>query len=290
MTGFLQSLVDGTALGAVYVLIALGCSLMHGVLRLINFAQAGVFMVGTFTGCGLLILLPAGSLAVAVPGAMVTAAILGIVIERWVYRPLRTSPSPNLFVASIGVALLIGYGGRLILGSSPREFPMLVSDLRFQSAGLDISAAQLTVIGVALLLMAMLKGVVFHTRMGLAMRAIAQNRNSAQLVGVNLNLVTAFIFALGSALAGAAGVLHASLHPVIEPLATMGPGIMGIVAAIIGGLGSLRGALAGGLLLALLKTTIAGSPGAPYGDAVAFGLLMLVLFFKPTGLFGPRSV
>ncbi|MBC8039375.1 MAG: branched-chain amino acid ABC transporter permease [Opitutaceae bacterium] len=293
MTDLPQQLLNGLSLGAIYALIALGYTLVYGVLRFINFAHSEVFMVGAFVGCYI------GRLAGAVTwwsglaalaAAMLVCGVLGFVIEKIAYRPLRGAPVLNVLITAIGVSLFLQYGGQLVFGATPRTFPPLFPETRVSLGALDISSNQLIVIIVTSVLLIGLQLIVKHTRIGTAMRAVALNPKAAQLVGVNTNTVFSFTFVLGSALAGAGGVLYAMNYPSIDPLMGVMPGLKAFVAAILGGIGSIPGAALGGLILGAAETFVGGSAYSTYKDAIAFGLLILILLIRPAGLLGRATV
>jgi branched-chain amino acid transport system permease protein len=293
VTDLPQQLLNGLSLGAIYALIALGYTLVYGVLRFINFAHSEVFMVGAFVGCYI------GRLAGAVTwwsglaalaAAMLVCGVLGFVIEKIAYRPLQGAPVLNVLITAIGVSLFLQYGGQLVFGATPRTFPPLFPETRVSLGSLDISTNQLIVIVVTTVLLVGLQLIVKHTRIGTAMRAVALNPKAAQLVGVNTNTVFSFTFVLGSALAGAGGVLYAMNYPSIDPLMGVMPGLKAFVAAILGGIGSIPGAALGGLLLGAAETLVGGSEFSTYKDAIAFGLLILILLIRPAGLLGRATV
>jgi branched-chain amino acid transport system permease protein len=293
LTEFLQQLLNGLSLGAIYALIALGYTMVYGVLRFINFAHSDVFMVGAFIGFYAGRLVPEGTLwggMIVLLAAMIGCALLGMFIERLVYRPLRGAPTLNVLITAIGVSLLLESGGQLYFGATPRTFPPIFPSANFHLGELTISTNQLFVIGVALALMILLQLVVFRTKIGTAMRAVSLNPKAAQLVGVNNNVVIAFTFALGSALAGAGGILYALNYPSIDPLMGVMPGLKAFVAAILGGIGNIPGAALGGLLLGTVETFVGGSQWSTYKDAIAFAVLIVILLFRPAGLLGKFTV
>lgn len=300
MGEFIQQLVNGLSLGAVYALIALGYTMVYGVLRFINFAHGDVFMFGAFMGvCLYQFLKPVFpeqggfllGLAVLV-GSMALSALLGIVLERLAYKPLRARPRITVLITAIGVSLFLEYSCQLIFGAAPKGFPSLVES-RMSGAfwGVRVSNIQVMVVLVTVCLLLALRGVVLGTRMGLAMRAVSLNPTAATLMGVNLDRVISFTFGLGSALAAAGGIFYASLYQAIDPFMGVLPGMKAFVAAVLGGIGVLPGAALGGILLGLIETLVVGYSkylGIPpsYRDAVAFLILILILLFKPTGLLG----
>ncbi len=302
MNEFLQQVINGLSLGAIYALIALGYTMVYGVLRFINFAHGDVFMMGTFAGLYLYRSLRPyfveGSIALAVLvllGAMLAGAALGMLVEWCAYRPLRNRPKLTVLITAIGVSQLLEYSGQLVFGSAPKGFPSLIPNFSIGSgSGVHASTVQVLVFGVTLLLLVVLRHVVMNTRMGLAMRALSVNATAAALMGVNIGRVISFTFGLGSALAAAGGIFYASLYQAIDPFMGVLPGMKAFVAAVLGGIGSLPGAALGGVILGVLETLIVGyskvlgiSPG--YRDAVAFVILILILLFKPAGLLGKNQ-
>ena len=290
---FFQQLLNALSLGAIYALIALGFTMVYGVLRFINFAHSDVFMIGAVVGSLLGNHLPLGTWwggLVCLLGAMAVCALLGVIIERVAYRPLRNSPRLNVLITAIGVSLLIEYlfQNEHVFGAAPRSFPAVFPSIVWQWQGLTLSSSQLIVIGVALVLVVALELIVYRTRIGTAMRAVSLNPRAAQLVGINPNVVVTFTFALGSSLAGAGGVLYALNYQSVEPLMGVMPGLKAFVAAVLGGIGSIPGAALGGLLIGGIETFIGGSQFSTYKDAIAFALLILILLFRPTGLLGRR--
>ena len=293
MSEFLQQSLNGLSLGAIYALIALGYTMVYGVLRVINFAHSDIFMVGAFLGYYLARLVPAGTVwggVIVMAGAMIGCALLGIVIERLAYRPLRRGPTLNVLITAIGVSLLLEYSGQLGFGAAPRTFPAIFPQRDLHFAGMDISSNQLLVIVVAAVLLVALQFIVQRTRIGTAMRALSLNPTAAQLVGINNDVVISFTFGLGSALAAAGGILYAMNYPSIDPLMGVMPGLKAFVAAVLGGIGNIRGAALGGLILGVVETFVAGSPWSTYKDAIAFGVLIVILLCRPAGLLGKFTV
>ena len=289
----LQQLINGLSLGAIYALIALGYTMVYGVLRFINFAHSDVFMVGAFVGYylgphvatasiggGLLVLL----------GAMALCGLLGVIIERLAYRPLRGRSTLTVLITAIGVSLLLQNLGQRVFGANPKSFPVLFPQRSYQLGGLVLSSNQVAVFVVTLLLLFALRHIVMKTRIGTAMRALSFNPTAASLVGINNDLVISFTFALGSALAAAGGILYAMNYPSIDPLMGTLPGLKAFVAAVLGGIGNIPGAAAGGIVLGLVETLVVALGGSTYRDAVAFGVLILILLFRPNGLLGKLQV
>ncbi|HEY0944407.1 MAG TPA: branched-chain amino acid ABC transporter permease, partial [Opitutaceae bacterium] len=218
--------------------------------------------------------------------AMTACALLGMTIERLAYRRLRGAPTLNVLITAIGVSLFLEYTGQVFFGAAPRTFPAVFPSRHFTTGELVVSSNQLVVIGVAIALVIALQAIVHRTKIGTAMRAVSLNPRAAQLVGVNTNTVIAFTFALGSALAGAGGVLYAMNYPSIDPLMGVMPGLKAFVAAILGGIGNIPGAALGGLILGVVETFVGGSEYSTYKDAIAFAILIVILLFRPAGLLG----
>ena len=291
MTELLQQLINGLALGAIYALIALGYTMVYGVLRFINFAHSDVFMVGAFSGYFLARYVPEASLlggVLAMLGAMAICAVLGMVIEKLAYKPLRGRSTLTALITAIGVSLFIQNvaQNKYVFGANPRSFPELFPVHYFNAGGLVISSAQLLVFVVTIVLLFALRYIVLHTRTGTAMRALSFNPTAASLVGINIGRVISFTFALGSSLAAAGAILYASNYPSIEPLMGTQPGLKAFVAAVLGGIGNITGAAVGGLVLGLVETGVVSLGGSTYRDAVAFAVLILILLLRPNGLLG----
>jgi branched-chain amino acid transport system permease protein len=297
---FLQQLLNGLFQGSIYALIALGYTMVYGVLRFINFAHGDVFMLGAFTALGFhkwmgpsLAAMPwPVALAITLIVAMVACAIFGILVELLAYRPLRNRPRLNVLITAIGVSLFIEYTSQLLFGATQRPFPEMIPRTAIaHTGGLTISIAQVVVLGLTLFMLLGLRFVVMNTRTGLAMRALSLNPTAATLMGVNNSVIISFTFGLGSALAGAGGILYASLYPSIEPFMGVQPGLKAFVAAVLGGIGNIPGAALGGLIIGVVETLVKGyseTVGIPsgYSEAVAFVILILILVFKPSGLLG----
>ena len=294
MSEFLQQLINGLSLGAIYALIALGYTMVYGVLRFINFAHSDVFMVGAFSGYYLARTFTYQSFGKGLAvlfGAMAICASLGIIIERLAYRPLRGRSTLTVLITAIGVSLLLQNSGQLIFGANPKSFPKLFVQSNFDLPGhLVISSNQLAVFGVAVALLIALQYIVLRTKIGTAMRALSFNAVAASLVGIDIDRVISFTFGLGSALAGAGGILYALNYPSIDPLMGTLPGLKAFVAAVLGGIGNIPGAALGGMVIGVIETFVAGTAWSTYRDAIAFAVLILILLFKPAGLLGKMQV
>ncbi len=308
VTEFLQHFVNGLSVGTIYALIALGYTMVYGVLKLINFAHGDVYMVGAFSGYYLGIVGGGGEpsffrAAYVTLGAMIACALLGFVIERFAYRPLRHRARLTALITAIGVSFLLEYGFQLSPwirtpvqfppGPSPRFFPPLIDfggERSIEILGATMPKIDLLGLGVALGLMLVLQFIVYRTRFGTAMRAVSFDPQVAGLMGIPVNRIISWTFMLGSALAAAAGIINASSRPKIEPLFGLISGLKAFVAAVLGGIGSVPGAMAGGLLLGLTEEYVAGYTDSSYRDAIAFTVLILVLLVRPAGLFGRVTV
>lgn len=299
MNQFLQQLINGLALGSIYALIALGYTMVYGVLRFINFAHGDVFMLGAYVGLysgrylsGKMETGPSIGLALAVLAiSMVVCAIVGIVIERLAYAPLRSRPRLTVLITAIGVSLFLEYGGQQFFGAGPHFFEPILPSYELQTGALSITSNQLIVLSVTIVLLVALTFIVLKTKMGTAMRALSFNPTAASLMGINNNVIISFTFGLGSALAAAAGILWAVNYPSINPLMGLLPGIKAFVAAVLGGIGNIPGAALGGLIIGVVETLVVGYSDLlhippSYKDAVAFVILIVILLFKPSGLLG----
>ena len=289
MTEFLQQLINGLSVGSMYALIAVGYTLVYGVLRFINFAHSDVFMVGAFAGMYIGRSLGAHSTAlgmVALVGAMVLCAALGILIERFAYRPLRGRSKLSVLITAIGVSLLLENTGQLIFGPNPQPFPEIFPTRQFSAGLVVVSSKDILVLVATLLLVGGLHYGIQKTRLGAAMRAVAFNPNAAALMGININHIISFTFGLGSALAAAGGILWAYKFPKVDPLMGINPGLTAFVAAVLGGIGNVPGAALGALVIGVIETFVKGSRWSTWTEAIAFVLLILILLFRPAGLLG----
>jgi branched-chain amino acid transport system permease protein len=284
-------------LGSIFALVALGYTMVYGILRFINFAHGDIFMLGAFTGFYLgpkiatCVPLPSVGGAILLMGlSMAICAALGVLIERLAYRPLRKSPKLTVLITAIGVSLFIEYAGQFFFGAAPKRFPDILPVYPMKVGGLSLNSNQVIVLVVTLMLLVALRFVVQKTKIGTAMRAVSFNPEAAALMGINTDVVISFTFALGSALAAAAGILWAMNYPSIDPLMGILPGLKAFVAAVLGGIGDLSGAVLGGFIIGITETLVAGYISSTYRDAIAFAVLILILLVKPSGLLGKREV
>jgi branched-chain amino acid transport system permease protein len=289
----LQQLLNGITWGSIYALIALGYTMVYGVLKLINFAHGEVYMMGAMAGyyaahaLGVASSPSLGSLVLVLIVSMAACGLLGALIERVAYRPLRGAGRLAPLITAIGVSLLLQNAGQLVFGADPKFFPALLRSEEVLRVGqIAISNIQIAVLATAIALMAGLQYVVKRTRFGRAMRAVSYDAPAAALMGVPVDRVILGTFVLGSMLAAAAGILVGLSNPKIDPLMGLMPGLKAFVAAVLGGIGSVPGAMVGGLLLGVIETLVTGYLSSTYRDAIAFVILVLILLYRPTGLFG----
>lgn len=283
---FIQQLVNGISLGSIYALIALGYTMVYGIVKLINFAHGDVFMVGAFIGFYAITFMEL-SFFPALLLAMVACAIFGVLIERIAYKPLRNATRIAALITAIGVSLLIENGMIRIRGAQPEAYPknVLPTD-SIDILGVTIKSQSLMILGVSLFLMIVLQFVVHKTKIGRAMRAVSFDADAAKLMGISVNNTISATFAIGSALAGAAGVIFGTYYTKIEPLMGVMPGLKAFVAAVLGGIGIIPGAMVGGLLLGVVEALVSAAGLSLWRDAAAFVVLILILIFMPQGLFG----
>ncbi|MDQ3002273.1 MAG: branched-chain amino acid ABC transporter permease [Fibrobacterota bacterium] len=296
MESFLQQLINGISLGSIYALVALGYTMVYGVLRLINFAHGDVYMLGAYFGYYSSRwvqgktpshLLDAAAVMIM---SMVACAVVGLIMERFAYRPVRKASRLTLLIIAIGVSLLIENAGQLIFGADPKFFPQLIPESHIQMGGLMLTNQQVIVLITALALMILLNLFIYRTRTGKAMRAVSYNLDAAKLMGINTDRIIALTFALGSSLAAAGGILVSINIPGIDPLMGVMTGLKAFVAAVLGGIGNIFGAVLGGLILGMAEVMVAGYGSSTYRDAIAFLILIAILLFKPSGLLGKGQV
>jgi branched-chain amino acid transport system permease protein len=288
---FFQQIVNGLSLGSIYALVALGYTMVYGIVRLINFAHGDILMIAAYMGFFTIAALGTsvwGFLA-AFGLAMVGCAVFGITIEKLAYKPLRKAMKINTLITAIGVSFLIENGTRIILGANPKRFQRFnVATTDLFNTGVVVNTKQFLTFAVSLILMAILAWIINKTKMGKAMRAVSFDYDAASLMGINVNKTISFTFALGSALAGAGGVLFATSYTQINPYMGIMPGLKAFIAAVLGGIGSIPGAVAGGFILGIAETLTTGFVSSQLKDAISFAILIVILLVKPTGLMGEK--
>lgn len=287
---FLNSLISGLSLGSVYAIIALGYTMVYGISKMLNFAHGDVIMVGGYVSFIMSMYVGMNGWAALII-AIAVCTLLGILIERLAYRPLRGTGSLAVLITAIGVSYFLQNGALLIWGANPRVFPSLFKDFNtIHAAGgqLTITAESLFTIVANIVIMIALTLFVNKTKAGKAMRAVSEDNGAAQLMGINVNQSISLTFAIGSGLAAIAGVLMCSAYPVLMPTTGAMPGIKAFTAAVFGGIGSIPGAMIGGLLLGIIEILSRAYISTALSDAIVFACLIIVLLVKPTGLLGKK--
>lgn len=287
-TILIQQVINGLALGSVYALIALGYTMVYGIIKLINFAHGEIYMLGAYFGFFALTIFNF-SLIPALLTSMVLAALIGMGLERVAYKPLRNAPRIAALITAIGASLLIQSVAQLTFGASFRPFPQVIPFQRIQLGPIFLTNRQLIMFGVAILLMVILHIVVHYTKIGKAMRAVSMDKEAALLMGIDVDKVISFTFAVGSALAAAGGILVGMYYNRIDPYMGIMPGLKAFVAAVLGGIGVIPGAVFGGFLMGTAENLVVAFGSSTYRDAVAFAVLILVLLLRPSGLLGKRQ-
>lgn len=294
---FGDQLMNGLTLGFIYALIALGYTMVYGIVRLINFAHGDIIMLGAYAGYFVMNAFGTSSpglLLVAMLVSMVACAVFGVLLERICYRPLRNAPRINLLIVAIGASFFIENFGRILFTPNYRQYPVIgdwAGLTSFYEAvalpeWLRLSPVNLIVIGISVSMMVILAVIVKFTKTGKAMRAVSTDFKAASLMGINVNRIISITFAIGSALAAVAGILYSSKYPSIYPYMGIMPGLKAFVAAVLGGIGSIPGAMLGGLLLGISETLAKGYISSKMSDAIVFGILIIILLVKPTGILG----
>ena len=286
---FLSNLINGISLGSVYAIIALGYTMVYGIAKMLNFAHGDVIMIGAYISfCVTQYLkLPAW---LSVLAAMFVCTLLGMTIERLAYKPLRSAPSLAVLITAIGMSYLLQNLALLIWGSNPKSFTSIISfgPVRLFDGQLIISDVAIVTVLACILIMIGLTWFTGKTRMGKAMRAVSEDKGAAQLMGVNVNRTISVTFAIGSALAAIAGVLLCSAYPTLMPTTGSMPGIKAFTAAVFGGIGSIPGAMLGGILLGIIEIFGKSYISTELGDAIVFAILIVILLVKPAGLLGKK--
>src|SRR5512135_549238 len=284
MTYLFQQVLNGLQLGSIYALIALGYTMVYGILTMINFAHGDLFMVGAFL-CFVLAALLGLSFVPTLLASMVAVALLGVVIERLAYKPLRQAPRVSAIITALGVGLFLE-NFTLALSPYPKQIPQFLPNVTWTVGGVSFSTLQVFIITLSVLLMMILDVVVRRTMIGMAMRAISWDKSVAPLVGVPVDFVISVTFAIGTSLGGAAGVLYGLAYPVIDPYMGIMVGWKAFISAVVGGIGNIRGAMIGGYILGILEIVVVVLFPSTYRDLVSFTLLLVLLIFRPYGILG----
>ena len=286
MSQLVQQLINGVSLGSIYALIALGYTMVYGIIKLINFAHGDIYMVGAYIG--FFAVANAGlGIFPALVISMIVTGLIGCLVERVAYKPLRHAPRISLLITAIGVSFFLEYARMLFVSPTPRTFPVIFdSSVAYHVGEFIINGQQLLIFAITFVLTVMLTYIVQKTKIGKAMRAVSFDTETAQLMGIDADRVIGATFGIGSALAAAGGVLVGVYYNSIDPLMGIMPGLKAFVAAVLGGIGSLPGAVVGGLILGVIEAFVSGFLSSTFRDAAAFAILILVLLFRPSGIFG----
>ena len=285
---FLNQVVNGLGTGAIYALVALGYTMVYGIVKLINFAHGDILMVGSYTA--VLLMVNVGvSFPVALVASMLMCMVFGVVIERIAYKPLRSAPRICSLITAIGVSYFLQNSAQLLLTANPRPFPTVFQVPPIRIGTLNISFVSLLTVSVAILLMILLTLFVKKSRMGKAMRAVSEDIGAAQLMGINANITISLTFAIGCMLAGVGAVLYCIAYPTVAPTMGAMPGLKAFIAAVLGGIGVLPGAMLGGFLMGVAESLTKGYISTSLSDAVVYGILIVVLLFKPAGILGKAA-
>lgn len=285
----LQYCINGISIGSIYAIIALGYTMVYGIAKMLNFAHGDIIMVGAYI-CYCVTNYLGMPPILGILASMAVCTLLGIVIEGLAYKPLRGTPSLAVLITAIGVSYFLQNAAQLIWGSNPKSFTSVVSTIKpfLLFGSLTITGEVLVTVVVSVVIMLALTWFTSSTRIGKSMRAVSEDRDAAQLMGINVNKTISITFAIGSALAAVAGVLMCSSIPVLQPTTGSMPGIRAFTAAVLGGIGSIPGAMLGGVLLGIIETFAKAFLSTQFSDAIVFGVLIIILLVKPAGLLGKR--
>lgn len=285
---FMQQLINGLSLGSIYALLALGYTMIYGIIKIIHFAHGDVYMLGAFFGY-YTINVWHFNFIMALFGSMIFCALVGMLIEFVAYRPLRHSSRIAVLITAIGVSYFLENGMSVLFSGDTRDFPQVIKQVNYEWFGIRITNIQLLIFATTIILMIILQLIVKKTKMGRAMRAAAADPVAAELMGININGTISFVFAIGSAMAGAAGVLIGLYYNSIEPTMGLTPGIKAFVAAVVGGVSSIPGAAVGAVIIGCLESLMQAIGFSAFKDAAVYVVLIIVLLFLPAGLFGNKQ-
>lgn len=284
----MQQLINGLSLGSIYALLALGYTMIYGIVKIIHFAHGDVYMLGAFFGY-YTINVWHFNFIMALFGSMIFCALVGMLIEFVAYRPLRHSSRIAVLITAIGVSYFLENGMSVLFSGDTRDFPQVIKQVNYEWFGIRVTNVQLLIFATTIILMIVLQLIVKKTKMGRAMRAAAADPVAAELMGININGTISFVFAIGSAMAGAAGVLIGLYYNSIEPTMGLTPGIKAFVAAVVGGVGSIPGAAVGAVIIGCLESMMQAIGFSAFKDAAVYVVLIIVLLFLPAGLFGNKQ-
>ena len=289
LINFIEQLINGLRTGSIYALIAIGYTMVYGIAKMINFAHGDIIMVGAYA-----LYFSISVLGLPVPVALVitviVCAVLGVVIEKVAYNPLRSAPPLAVLITAIGMSFFLQSASLLIFGSTPIPFQSVIPNVNISVGPVVISSITVVTLIVTAIAMILLTLFVNKTKMGSAMRAVSEDKGAAELMGINVNSTISLTFAIGSALAAVAGVLYICQYQSMKPTLGALPGIKAFVAAVLGGIGSIPGAMLGGILLGLIESVSKAYISTELADAIVFGVLIVVLLFRPSGLLGKKKI
>ncbi|TZE81290.1 branched-chain amino acid ABC transporter permease [Calorimonas adulescens] len=290
MEQFMQQMINGFSLGSIYALIALGYTMVYGIIKLINFAHGDIYMLGAFAGFFAISAFHLGFIPSLII-SMAICALAGMFIEKVAYKPLRTAPRISMLITAIGVSLFLENGGLLVFSPSIRTFPTIFPVKTYSIFGgiVKLTVKDIVVFLVMIVMLIILQYLVYRTKIGKAMRAVSFDKDAAGLMGVDVDTTISYTFAIGSALAAVAGVLVGIYYNSVWPLMGIMPGLKAFIAAVLGGIGIIPGAVLGGLMIGVIETLVAGYGNSLYRDGVAFAILIIVLLLKPSGLLGKNE-
>ena len=289
LINFIEQLINGLRTGSIYALIAIGYTMVYGIAKMINFAHGDIIMVGAYA-----LYFSISVLGLPVPVALVitviVCAVLGVVIEKVAYKPLRSAPPLAVLITAIGMSFFLQSASLLIFGSTPIPFQSVIPNVNISVGPVVISSITVVTLIVTAIAMILLTLFVNKTKMGSAMRAVSEDKGAAELMGINVNSTISLTFAIGSALAAVAGVLYICQYQSMKPTLGALPGIKAFVAAVLGGIGSIPGAMLGGIMLGLIESVSKAYISTELADAIVFGVLIVVLLFRPSGLLGKKKI
>lgn len=288
MVLFLNQLINGLHVGSIYALIALGYTMVYGIVKLINFAHGDILMVGAYTAVVLVTMLDL-PIPLVIVLVILICVLFGVLIERVAYKPLRSSPRISSLITAIGVSMLLQNSAQLIFSPTPKPYPIVFNVPPFKLAGLQMGFTTTLTILISIFLMIILQVFVAKTKLGKSMRAVSEDMEASKLMGVNVNNTITMTFAIGCALAGIGSVLYGLAYPSVSPSLGALPGLKAFIAAVLGGIGIIPGAMLGGFIMGIAESMTKAYISSQLSDAVVYGILIIVLLFKPSGLLGKRT-
>lgn len=286
---FLNQLINGLHLGSIYALIALGYTMVYGIVKLINFAHGDILMIGAYTSLIMITSLNQSPFLALIASVLVCTAV-GVAIEAVAYRPLRNSPRISALITAIGMSYLIENLAQLIFGAEPRPFPNVINNVPIISGELNLGFLTLLTIVSSAIILYITRTIVFKTKTGKAMRAVSEDLLAARLMGVNVNKTISITFALGSALAGFGAFLYSAAYPTVTPFMGFNPGLKAFIAAVLGGIGMLEGAMLGGFIMGVVEAFSKAFISSQLADAIVYGILIIVLLVRPSGILGKPMI